>query len=160
MALKFKDRSLPMRNVLVVCAFLGCAAPPEMETQSGSPLTSVGRDLIAIMGAPDVPVSVHDEAESMLVSSESTEALGVLIGALDDQRVFDPIFISPAGNPATTVRHPITVGGRAEMLLGMMIGIKKGSKYGLPDWNKWWVNHKHMSLHEIRKEVEAAGYAP
>jgi hypothetical protein len=95
----------------------------------------------------------------MLVAWQNTNAVGILIEALSDQRVFDPQFISPAGNPTTAVRHKITVGKRAEMLLEFMLKKEKGSWYRVADWNKWWQDHKQMTLSDIRKEVDAAGGA-
>jgi hypothetical protein len=137
-------------------AIMGCQSAQKDGHGAESPLARICRELVQGMGDPRRSVSEHYEAESMLLASEGKDAVRSMIDAQNDDRVFDPAFVSPAGPPSSK-RFPITVGKRVKMLLPEIIGADKFSLYRVADWEKWWQDHVNASFDDIRLEVKAAG---
>jgi hypothetical protein len=109
--------------------------------------------LIATLGDNSLSMRKKETAKAMLAQGHK-DVIPFLIGALQDQRVFDPKYLSPSAAPDAKPRIQ-TVGMVCESILYQIILGDVPRVYRVADWNSWWAQNKNKSLSEIVTMVYA-----
>lgn len=132
---------------------LGCGSSLERGPQSKSELY---RSMLAFIGDPAVTESDRLMCGRLLYRCDDQDLIPILVEYSGDERFYAQMPPASASGEGPSQSIPFTVGNFVTGLLCYVFETSTRSEYFLDnilDWKSWWESHKHLSLHEIRKEI-------